>query len=243
MIDLLGSFRYTIRMEIFGIEKLSLVDYDGKVAATVFTASCNYRCGFCHNSPLVTNVKSLTSIAESEILQYLTKRKGILDGVCISGGEPTLQRDLPVFCEKIKKLGLCVKLDTNGTNPDMLKTLVNNGLCDYVAMDIKNAKEHYSDIVGISNYDTNKVEQSVEFLLKNHVDYEFRTTLIKDYHTPSDMESIGRWIKGAKKYALQRFKDTGSCILRGLKEIDEERAKEFLSIVLPYVPNTKLRGY
>ena len=230
-------------MEIFGIEKLSLVDYDGKVAATVFTANCNYRCGFCHNSPLVTDVKSLTPIPNSEILEYLTKRRGVLDGVCISGGEPTLQRDLPAFCEKIKELGLSIKLDTNGTNPDMLKTLVNNGLCDYVAMDIKNAKEHYSNIVGISDYDTNKVEQSVKFLLSDTVEYEFRTTLISQYHTANDMESIGRWIKGAKKYALQKFKDTHSCILSGLTEVNEQIAKQYQATVKNYVPNTILRGY
>ena len=201
LIDLFDYFRYTTYMEIFGIEKLSLVDYDGKVAATVFTASCNYRCGFCHNSPLVTNVKSLTSIAESEILQYLTKRKGILDGVCISGGEPTLQRDLPVFCEKIKKLGLCVKLDTNGTNPDMLKMLVNNGLCDYVAMDIKNSKEFYLQTIDISDASQLKlVERSVELLKSGNIDFEFRTTLVQEFHNDHNMLCIGRWIQGDEKY-------------------------------------------
>lgn len=230
-------------MEIFGIEKLSLVDYDGKVAATVFTASCNFLCGFCHNSPLVTAVNTLTPIPNSEIFEYLTKRKNILDGVCISGGEPTLQKDLPAFCEKIKKLGLCVKLDTNGTNPDMIKSLVSGGLCDYVAMDIKSSKQNYSNIIGISDYDTSKIEKSVEFLLENHVDYEFRTTLISEYHTANDMEGIGRWIKGAQKYALQKYKDTGSCILDNLSAVNEETVKQYQAIVKQYVPNTILRGY
>ena len=230
-------------MELFGIEKLSLVDFDGKVASTVFTATCNFRCPFCHNSPLVNDVKNLTPISQEEILDYFSKRKGVLDGVCITGGEPTLQKDLPDFCAKIKALNLAVKVDTNGTNPDMVKLLFDQGLVDYFAMDIKNSKENYASIIGFNSYDTKNVEKTVDFLISSGADYEFRTTLVNEFHTKTDMENIGRWIKGAKNYALQKFKDTGSCIKSGLSAIDDETAKEFLDIVKKYVPNAKLRGY
>ena len=230
-------------MELFGIEKLSLVDFDGKVASTVFTATCNFRCPFCHNSPLVNDVKNLTPISQEEILDYFSKRKGVLDGVCITGGEPTLQKDLPDFCAKIKALNLAVKVDTNGTNPDMVKLLFDQGLVDYFAMDIKNSKENYASIIGFNSYDTRNVEKTVDFLISSGADYEFRTTLVNEFHTKTDMENIGRWIKGAKNYALQKFKDTGSCIKSGLSAIDDETAKEFLDIVKKYVPNAKLRGY
>ena len=230
-------------MELFGIEKLSLVDYDGKVASTVFTATCNFLCPFCQNSPLVTDAKNLTAIPEEEVLDYFSKRRGVLDGVCITGGEPTLQKDLPEFCKKVKDLGLSVKVDTNGTNPQMVKYLYENGLCDYFAVDIKNAKENYAKIIGFKTFDTKKVEETVNYLMTSGVDYEFRTTLVKEFHTASDMENIGRWIKGAKNYALQKFKDTGSCIESGLNPVDDSTAKEFLEIVKKYVPNAKLRGY
>ena len=230
-------------MEIFGLEKLSLVDFDGKVASTIFTATCNFLCPFCQNSPLVIDVKNLTAIPEEDVLSYFKARRGILDGVCITGGEPTLQKDLPEFCKKIKDLGLSVKVDTNGTNPKMVKDLAHNGLCDYFAVDIKNSKENYAKIIGFKTFDTKKVEETVDFLITSGVDYEFRTTLVKEFHTSEDMENIGKWIKGAKKYALQQFKDTGSCIEGGLSPVDEKTAKEFLEIVKNYIPNAKLRGY
>ncbi|MBE5730363.1 MAG: anaerobic ribonucleoside-triphosphate reductase activating protein [Clostridiales bacterium] len=230
-------------MEIFGIEKLSLVDYDGYVAATLFTASCNYRCGFCHNSPLVLGSKSLTPIPTDEIFEYLTKRKGILDGVCISGGEPTLHDDLPKLCQKIKALGYRIKLDTNGTNPTMLRMLIDNKLIDYVAMDIKNSLPSYGKTVGIDCYDTANVQRSARLLLSDVISYEFRTTLIKEYHTKQDMTLIGEWIAGAEKYALQRFKDTGSCLSSGLSEVDPTTARQYLDLIREYVPNTILRGY
>ena len=148
-------------MDIFGLEKLSLVDYDGFVAATVFTGSCNFRCGFCHNSALVLDYKTLPHIDESEILSYLEKRKGILEGLCITGGEPTLNSDLPDFIEKVKKIGYSVKVDTNGTNPEMVKLLAENGLADYFAIDIKNDRENYAEIIGFKTFDTRNVEKTV----------------------------------------------------------------------------------
>ena len=145
-------------MKILGLEKMSLVDFDGLVSATLFTGGCNFKCGFCHNSPLVSDYKDLPEIPEEEIFNYLNKRLGVLDGVCVSGGEPTLNKDLPEFIEKIKKIGYKIKLDTNGTNPDMVKQLFNDGLVDYFAMDIKNDKNSYASIIGFDKFDTAKVE-------------------------------------------------------------------------------------
>ncbi len=230
-------------MEIFGLEKLSLVDYDGKVSATIFTGACNFKCGFCQNSSLVLDVNSLGTIPEDEVLSYLEKRKGILEGLCITGGEPTLQKELPDFIEKVKKIGYFVKVDTNGTNPEMVKLLHEKGLADYFAMDIKNCKDKYAETIGIKGYDLSKVEKTVDYFLNNNVDYEFRTTLIDEYHTEKDIEKIGEWIGGAKKYALQKFKDSDTCIIRGLHEVPVERANEFLSIIKKFIPTSKLRGY
>lgn len=230
-------------MEIFGLEKMSLVDYDGLVAATLFTGSCNFKCGFCHNAALVIDYKTLPPIPETEILDYLNKRRGILDGVCVSGGEPTLQKDLPEFIEKIKKLGYKVKLDTNGTNPEMIKTLFASGLIDYVAMDIKNDRENYAKIIGFDKFDTIKVEKSVDFLMCGGYDYEFRTTLINEYHKADNIKAIGEWIKGAKKYFLQKFKGGDHCIAQNLNPVDDKTALSFIEILKETIPNVKLRGY
>lgn len=230
-------------MQLFGMEKLSLVDYDGYVAATVFTGSCNFRCGFCHNSPLVLAYDSLGTLPEEEVFEYLKKRKGILEGLCITGGEPTLCKDLPDFCEKVKGLGYSVKLDTNGTNPDMVKTLNENGLCDYFAMDVKNNKEDYAKIIGFDRYDTAKVEKTVAYFLSGKAKYEFRTTLIKEFHSEKNMAETGKWIKGADKYFLQKFKDSGDCIQSHLSPVEKEEALKFAEILKEYVPNTRLRGY
>ena len=230
-------------MRIYGMEKLSLVDYDGKVACTLFTGNCNFKCGFCHNSPLVLDYEFLPTISEQEVFDYLTKRKGILEGVCISGGEPTLEKDLASFIEKIKALGYAVKLDTNGTSPQTIKTLFENGLIDYLAMDIKNNKQDYASIIGFDKFDTKKVEQSVEFLLSGKYPYEFRTTLIKEFHKKENIALIGEWIKGADKYFLQKFKDSESCIKSHLSAVDENLVLEFLDILKKDIPNTYLRGY
>ncbi len=230
-------------MEILGLEKMSIVDYDGKVVATVFTGSCNFRCPFCHNSALVLDYKNINAIPEKELFDFLVKRKNLLDGVCITGGEPTLQKDLPFFIEKIKKQGYLVKLDTNGTNPDMVKELCQAGLVDYFAMDIKNDKEHYADIIGLNKYDTAKIEQTVDYFLSGKADYEFRTTLISAFHKAQNMHKIGDWLKGANKYFLQKFKSGDNCIKKDLTAIELNTANEFLSIVSPFVKQAKLRGY
>ncbi len=230
-------------MEILGLEKMSLVDYDGKVAATIFTGSCNFRCPFCHNSALVIDFQKIQAIPESEFLSFLEKRKNLLDGVCITGGEPTLQKDLPIICEKIKNLGYLVKLDTNGTNPQMVKELNENGLVDYFAMDIKNDKENYAPIIGLTSFDTKKVEETVSYFLSGNADYEFRTTLIKEFHTVESIKKIGEWLKGANKYFMQKFKSGENTISQGLSEVDNATAKEYLEIVSPFVKQAKLRGY
>lgn len=230
-------------MNVFGMEKLSMVDYDGKIAATIFTGGCNFRCPFCHNSSLVLDYQTLSKIDEQEVLTYLEKRKGLLDGVCVSGGEPTLQKDLSLFLEKVKKLGYSIKLDTNGTNPNAVKSLKENGLVDYFAMDIKNNKEDYAKIIGFDSYDTTNVEKTVGLFLGGDYDYEFRTTLIKEYHSMENIKAIGEWIKGAKKYFLQKYIDSDTCILGGLSPVSESVAKEYVTLLKNYIPNTNLRGY
>jgi len=230
-------------MKLCGIEKLSLVDFDGYVSATVFTGGCNFLCGFCHNSALVTGGENLAEIPEEEILSYLKKRQGILEGLCITGGEPTLHKDLPAFCEKVKSLGYKIKLDSNGTNPEMLKTLYTNGLIDYCAMDIKNDKDNYGAIIGIDGFDTKKVEKSVEFLMTSGIDYEFRTTIMQEYHKEDNIKAIASWIAGAKKYFLQKYKDSENCITRGLNPVDTATAQHFVKILEEKIEKVALRGY
>lgn len=230
-------------MQIFGMEKLSLVDYDGKIATTLFTGSCNFKCGFCHNSPLVLDYKNLPEYSMEEVFSYLTKRKGVIEGVCISGGEPTLQKDLPDFCQKIKELGYPIKLDTNGTNPKMVELLTKEGLVDYFAMDIKNNLEDYASIIGFDKFDTKNIETSVEFFLNGGAPYEFRTTLIKEFHKEENIVKIGQWIKGANKYFLQKFKDSDSCIQSHLSAVDDSQVEKFKEILQKTIPNTYLRGY
>ncbi len=230
-------------MDIYGLEKLSLVDYDGKVASTVFTGACNFRCPFCHNAPLVTGLSTLEPMDEKYIFDYLASRTKILDGVCITGGEPTLNADLPKFCEKLKALGYAVKLDTNGTNVNMIKTLVENGLCDYFAMDIKNDKAGYGKVVGIPNYDTTAVSKSIEYFLSGATPYEFRTTLIKEFHDGESISNMAKWIAGAKAHFLQKFKDNGACIQGGLSPVELDTANAFKDILSKTVKSVNLRGY
>ncbi|MBR3942465.1 MAG: anaerobic ribonucleoside-triphosphate reductase activating protein [Clostridia bacterium] len=201
-------------MKISGFQKMTVLDFPGKVACTVFTGGCNMRCPFCHNADLALN-KGKDSFTEEEILEYLGKRQGLLDGVCITGGEPLLHSDIGEFIRKIKALGYMVKLDTNGTFPERLKDLVNDGLLDYVAMDIKNSKEKYAQTAG-ANIDISKIEESVAFLMEGKVDYEFRTTVVSEFHEKEDILKISEWIKGAKRYFLQNFVDSGNLIEKNI---------------------------
>ena len=204
-------------MRIAGIQKLSMVDYPGKMACTVFLEGCNFRCPYCHNSSLVIPEPDQSYMTKEEVLKFLKKRKGLLDGVCITGGEPLLQGDdIAFFIREIKKLGYFVKLDTNGTNPKLLKELCESDLVDYVAMDIKNSRECYHMAIGREKADCGKllenVQESVSYLMNGGVDYEFRTTLVKGIHTPEDIEDIVVWIGESRIWYLQNFKDSGSIL-------------------------------
>lgn len=227
-------------MIIAGLQKVSLVDYDGCVATTIFTAGCNFRCPFCHNAVVVLGKTDFYT--EGEVMSHIRARIGLIDAVVISGGEPTIQPDLVEFIEKIKALGLKVKLDTNGTHPEVLKTLLNKNLIDYVAMDIKNGLSNYNEISG-RVVDTTKIQESINLLKTSSIDYEFRTTLVEGYHTEKDIHEIGKLIAGTKKYFLQKFVDSGECISSNLQPINKETAKSFVEILKGYNINAILRGY
>lgn len=227
-------------MRITGLVKTTLLDFPGKVACTVFTYGCNFRCGFCHNALLVTR-ENKDIISEEEFFSFLSKRHGILDGVCISGGEPTLQKDLPEFIKKIKSMGFAVKLDTNGYEPDILQSLINEELLDYVAMDIKSSPEQYSKICGV-NINIDKIKQSVDILKSSKIDYEFRTTCVKEYHKIEDFDKIASWLEGDSKYFLQHFEDSGNLIADNLSAFTKEETQEIEKIFHGRVPNIGLRG-
>lgn len=214
-------------MKINGFQKLTLLDFPGRVACIIFTAGCNFRCPFCHNASLVTHIDNTNTFSEDEILDYLKKREGIIDGVCITGGEPLLQPDLEEFIIKIKNLGLAVKLDTNGSSPEKLISLVEKGLLDYVAMDIKNCKDKYSLTAG-ADINLSDIEKSVSFLLENHVPYEFRTTVVDGMHTPQDIVSIASWISGAEKYFLQNFVDSGDILGEKMAPLSQNELENLL---------------
>lgn len=231
-----------IIMNISGLQKLTLLDYPNHIACTVFTNGCNFRCPFCHNASLVVNPVNDSFISETELFSFLKKRKGILEGVCITGGEPTLQRDLISFIDKIKELGYLVKLDTNGFQPEVLQELIQSKKIDYVAMDIKNSKEKYSKTIGLDTLLLHPIEKSVELLLTNKIPYEFRTTIVKEYHTLDDFTSIGQWLKGATRYYLQEFKDSGELIKKGLHALNKDEMLQIKEILTDFIPNTYLRG-
>jgi len=229
-------------MKIQGLQKLTLLDFPERVACTVFFAGCNFRCPFCHNASLVVDIPSEGDITEEEFFSFLKKRQGVLDGVCITGGEPLLQPGMGDFIRKIKELGYAVKLDTNGSFPDRLRSLVENDLVDYVAMDIKNCPEEYGVTAGVPNLDVTSIMESVDYLKEGHVPFEFRTTVVKGYHTKESFEKIGQWLQGTEKYFLQNFVDSGDLIGKDTKGCSEEEMKEFLKIVRNHIPSTKLRG-
>lgn len=228
-------------MEIYGLQKLTLLDYPGKTACTLFTSGCNFRCPFCHNSSLVFN--RVEPLGSDEIFSFLKKRAGILDGVCITGGEPLLNADIADFIKEIKALGYKVKLDTNGSFPDRLSSLINEGLIDYVAMDIKSSKEGYQKAVGIENYNTQNVERSIELLLSDKVPYEFRTTAVKGIHTEEDFEKIAKWISGAKQYYIQNYRESDDILCSdNLSSFDEDELKMFKKRLENAVCKVILRG-
>lgn len=229
-------------MQFSGFQKLTLLDYPEKTACTLFTAGCNFRCPFCHNAALVTHIDNSNFYTEEYILDYLKKRKGVLDGVCITGGEPLMHKQLPEFIKKVKSLGFLVKLDTNGSYPERLAALIDSGIIDYVAMDIKNCKEKYLLTADCSDDDLRNVEKSVELLKQNKVDFEFRTTVVKEYHTVDDIKKISEWIEGADKYFLQNFIDSGDLIKNNLSAVPHETLDLMQTYAQDVIPKVEKRG-
>lgn len=236
-------------MVISGLSKTTLLDYPEHLAATVFTGGCNFRCPFCHNRDLVFLSEGMSqghvkAYTEEEILAFLKKRRTVLSGVCITGGEPTLQPDLTGFIQKIKSLGYLVKLDTNGARPDILKSLLQQQLLDYVAVDIKNSPQKYPRTIGMTDFDISSIKESVNCLLAQtgNVNYEFRTTLVKEFHEESDIHAMCQWIQGTPHYFLQSFEDSGHLVSQEtFHPHTDEVLQHFLSICRSYIPNTGLR--
>lgn len=229
-------------MRIEGLQKLTLLDYPGRMACTVFLGGCNFRCPFCHNSDLLPVGKVPAAVQEAELMEFLHKRQGILDGVCVTGGEPLLNADIGMLLEKIKALGYAVKLDTNGSRPEALKALVGAGVVDAVAMDIKNSPARYAETVGMRAFDLTPVRESVAYLLTGAVPFEFRTTVVREFHDEDSFTEIGRWIKGAPRYFLQGFVDSERVLEGGLHPCTKEEMERFAAIVRPFVGQAELRG-
>lgn len=229
-------------MNICGLQKTTLLDYPGRVAATVFTGGCNFRCPFCHNSQLLDGAQEAAYSTE-EVLTFLKKRQRVLEGVCITGGEPTLYPDLEEFIRKIRELGLAVKLDTNGYKPEMLKDLCSKGLVDYVAMDIKASRDNYSKVAGVSELQMEHIDKSLEFLLSGSIPYELRTTVVRGLHTSRDFDEIGPWIKGCSEYYLQCYTESGQVLMPGFySAFTKEEMLDFSQQVRPFVKKVALRG-
>ncbi len=232
---------------ISGLQKMTLLDFPGKVACTVFLHGCNYRCPFCHNSQLLGGVGE-EFMTEEEFFAFLEKRKGLLDGVAVSGGEPTLYKGLPQMLAKIKAMGYAVKLDTNGSRPQVLKAVVEQGLVDYVAMDVKNGPEEYGQTVGLQNFDLAATEESLRYLIDGGVDYELRTTLVEPLHTEESVEKMGRWLgslvpgKKPRRLFLQSFVDRNTVVFSGLCAPREDTVSHYVEILTPYVEEITIRG-
>ena len=230
-------------MKIHGLQKVTLLDFPGEVACTVFTGGCNLRCPFCHNASLVLPEAFPEAVDEEALFAFLRKRRGVLDGVAVTGGEPLLYPDAAGFLARIRELGYRIKLDTNGSFPARLRQIVEAGLVDRVAMDIKNSPEKYAETVGVPGFDVGPVKESAAFLLSGAVPFEFRTTVVRPLHQAEDFEAIGRWIRGDEEYYLQTFTDSGE-LLDGaaLGPWDGASMEKFAETARAYVPHTYLRG-
>ena len=227
-------------MEFVGIDKFSLLDFDEKVSVVLFSPACNFRCPFCHNGESVLNAN--TPITFNEIYEFLKSRVGLIDAVVFTGGEPTLMAELKNRIKQVKELGFLIKLDTNGTHPNILEDLINDGLLDYVAMDIKNSEKMYATTAGCPFVNLENIKKSIEILKKNRVNYEFRTTLVKEFHTEESIKEMRELVKGASKLYLQKFVDREGVIQKGLHEISQAEANHFKDILSLFIP-TELRGY
>ena len=228
-------------MKIHGLQKMTLLDYPGKVACTVFFGGCDMRCPFCHNAELLDG-SAPSVMSDEELLDFLKKRQGLLDGVAITGGEPLLQKDLPDLAARIRELGYPIKLDTNGNHPDRLDRMIRDGLVQYAAMDIKNSPERYAETIGLPAFDITPIKESAAILLEGRTDYEFRTTTVAEFHDDESFEKIGPWIRGAKRYFLQKFTDRDTVPFGGLHAPEDEQMRRWAGIVRPYVPAVELRG-
>lgn len=228
-------------MLIEGMQKLTLLDFPGQVACTLFAHGCNLRCPFCHNAGLVVR-KPEDEISKDELAAFLNKRKGLLDGICLTGGEPLLQRDAKEFIAFLRSFGFKIKLDTNGAFPERLKEIIDDRLVDYIAMDIKSSPEGYAKATGIQDIDIEPFKTSVALIMSSGIDYEFRTTAVRGIHTAADFEGIAEWIKGAKRYYIQRFTDSGDLIGSGFEAFSEQESKQLLALVKQKLPNAELRG-
>ena len=228
-------------MKIHGLQKMTLLDYPGKVACTVFLGGCDFRCPFCHNFELVDG-SALPIMEDVEFFSFLEKRHGLLDGVAVTGGEPCLRPELPAFLGRIREMGYAVKLDTNGTSPERLRSLVLGGLVQYVAMDIKNSPGKYALTAGVPDAGLERINRSIAFLRQGHVDYEFRTTVVDELHDAADFEAIAKWIEGAPRYFLQPFTDRDSVPTEGFHAPSPERMRAYLRIVQTALPGAEIRG-
>ncbi len=228
-------------MQIHGLQKMTLLDFPGRVACTVFLGGCDFRCPFCHNFELIDGTAQPV-MDDAALLSFLEKRKGLLDGVAFTGGEPCLHKDLPELMKKIRDMGFGVKLDTNGNHPALLREILGAGLVDYVAMDIKNSPEKYAATCGLDKIDLAPIRESVDLLMRGDTDYEFRTTVVAEFHEESDFEKIGETIRGAKRYFLQQFTDRDSVPFGNLHAPSREQMEKFAHIAAFYVPETSLRG-
>jgi pyruvate formate lyase activating enzyme len=229
-------------MNIQGIQKLTLLDFPDRTACTVFTGGCNMRCPFCHNASLVLRPGENPAYFEEEIYAFLKKRQGILDGVAITGGEPLLQHGLEEFILRVRELGFAVKLDTNGSYPDRLAALIDQGLLDYIAMDVKNSRERYAQTVGVKGFDIAPIEQSIALLRTSGVPFELRTTVVRELHSAEDIEDMGVWLQGDHKHFLQGFIDSGDLIGKGLSGYDKNQMEDLVNVLKAYIPNAQLRG-
>ena len=232
---------------ISGLQKMTLLDFPGKVACTVFLQACNFRCPFCHNSDLL-GAEGPEGMTDEALLTFLKKRQGLLEGVCITGGEPTLRKDLPELLRQIKALGYPIKLDTNGSRPEVLKDLVREGLVDYAAMDIKNCPQRYGETVGIPKMQLDSIERSMKFLLEGTLDYEFRTTVVEEFHDETAIKNMALWVKSlcpgkkAKRFFLQSFIDRDSVLSPGLHAVSPEKMQVFSRLLAPCAEQVQVRG-
>ena len=229
-------------MEFHGFNKTTLLDFPKHLACTAFTGRCNLRCPFCHNADLVLQPDSQPVITGEAVISFLERRKDTLEGICITGGEPTLQKDLLPFLKQCKELGYLTKLDTNGTRPDVIRAALNAKLLDYIAMDIKNSPARYAETCGLSSVRFSDFEESVDIIKNCGLPYEFRTTVVKEFHTKEDFLAIGEWLKGAECYALQAFKDSGNLIQPGLSGYTRDELTAFRELLVPYFDEVLLRG-